>query len=306
MTEEHRLQADHFLEDCAFPYEGVFMSNRKAIVTGGSMGIGKGIVRKLASQGYDIVFSYGSHEEEAKQLKKELVSSYSVKAECLKAKLEIPGNGEEFFDEAVEILGGLDALVNNAGVTIFESLLDLTDKNMDYMLNLDFRNYVVLMHKAVRYMAEHGTAGAIVNITSSRGTQAYPGDGIYGACKAGLNRAIESFALDAAPYGIRINTVAPGAIRVRTREEFEADPARKGKRYGWDDLGPRIPLERCGTPEDIGSAVAFLLSDESSYITGVTLRVDGGLILPGMPERTDTSLMQLGWGRVEKKKIDEE
>jgi NAD(P)-dependent dehydrogenase (short-subunit alcohol dehydrogenase family) len=101
--------------------------------------------------------------------------------------------------------------------------------------------------------------------------------------KAGLNRAIQSFALDLAPYGIRINNIAPGAIRIRGNEEIARDlPGLKSN--FWDELGRDIPLERSGLPEDIGGAVAFLASDEASYITGVTLRVDGGLILAGMPE----------------------
>jgi NAD(P)-dependent dehydrogenase (short-subunit alcohol dehydrogenase family) len=101
--------------------------------------------------------------------------------------------------------------------------------------------------------------------------------------KAGLNRAIQSFALDLAPYGIRINNVAPGAIRVRSNEEM-ARAVPNAKINFWDELGPDIPLERSGLPEDIGGAAAFLASDDASYITGVTLRVDGGLILAGMPE----------------------
>ena len=126
------------------------------------------------------------------------------------------------------------------------------------MIDLDFRNYVLMMSYAARYMIDHGVKGGIVNITSSRGEQAYPGDGIYGGMKAALNRAIRSFAVDVCEYGIRINNVAPGAIRVRTKEQLEAE-GRSAKDNFWDKLGPRIPLGRTGNPEDIGQAVAFLL-----------------------------------------------
>ena len=138
-----------------------------------------------------------------------------------------------------------------------------------------------MMNYAGAYMKEHGIQGNIINVTSSRGERAYPEDGLYGALKAGLNRAIQSFALDVAEYGIRVNNVAPGAIRVRTRQERIADGNNPDF---WDELGTRIPLKRCGLPEDVANAVSFLASDKASYITGITIRVDGGLILPGPPE----------------------
>lgn len=273
--------------------------NKKAVVTGGSKGIGSGIVRKLAGLGYDVVFSYASHGEDAFALREEVKGTYGVQCACFQAALNIPGNGKKFFDASVDFLGGLDLLVNNAGVTIFESILELTEENMDYMLNLNFRNYCVMMREASRYMAKRGIRGSIVNITSSRGQRGYPGDGIYGGIKAGLNRAIESFALDTAPYGIRINNVAPGAVRIRSGEEMRQMMERIGgdsNRDFWDELGKVIPLERSGLPEDIANAVAFLASEEASYITGVTLRVDGGLILPGMPEQHTPDHDDHGWG----------
>lgn len=273
--------------------------NQKAIITGASKGIGCGIARKLAALGYDIAFSYASHKEEALSVREEIIRDHGVRCACYQAQLNIPGEGKKLFDQALAFLGGLDLMVNNAGVTYFEGLLDLTEEKMDYMLNLNFRNYVLMMRESALYMAKNGVKGCIVNITSSRSQQGYPEDGVYGGIKAGLNRAIESFALDVAPYGIRINNVAPGAIRIRKPEEI--------KDFGvdlpcdfWDVLGERIPLGRSGLPEDIAGAVAFLASKEASYITGVTLRVDGGLILPGMPEQMTEAHSQRGWGYVKK------
>lgn len=279
------------------------MINKKAIVTGGSKGIGAGIVRKLSELGYDVVFSYGRHSTDAFALRDEMQRKHSVRCECFQAMLHLPGNGKVFFDQAVAYLEGLDLMVNNAGVTMFESIIDLTEETMDYMINLNFRNYCLMMHEASRYMAKHNTKGSIVNVTSSRSQRSYPGDGIYGGIKAGLNRAIESFALDAAPYGIRINNVAPGAIRIRRPEEI-AELNVNAPLDFWDRLGASIPLERSGLPEDIANAVAFLASEEASYITGITLRVDGGLILPGMPEMRPPEEDDRGWGYVKKEVID--
>ncbi|MDR0400994.1 MAG: SDR family oxidoreductase [Treponema sp.] len=253
---------------------------KKAIVTGASRGIGRGIALKLAERGYDIAFNYASQEGDAAKTAEE-IEKLGRRACYFQASLEREGAGVELFNRCVGQLGGLSLLVNNAGVTRFQSLLDLTEEQMDFLINLDFKNYLIMGREAARYMIKTGVRGGIINITSSRGERAYPGDGVYGGMKAGLNRAIQSFALDLAPYGIRINNIAPGAIRVRGAEE-RALPESKAD--FWDELGRDIPLERSGLPEDIGAAAAFLASDEASYITGVTLRVDGGLILPGMPE----------------------
>ena len=257
--------------------------SRKAIVTGASRGIGRGIALALAAEGYDVAISYATKEDEAAQVARIISEEYGQKCYYTQASLDQRGVGRVFFDWAVAQLGGLDLLVNNAGVTRMERLLDMTEEITDFMIDLDFRNYVLMMSYASRYMIDHGVKGSIINITSSRGEQAYPGDGIYGGMKAGLNRAIRSFALDVCDYGIRINSVAPGAISIRTKEQLQAE-GRDPNNTFWDQLGPRIPLHRTGNPEDIGQAVAFLASDKASYITGITLRVDGGLILPGMPE----------------------
>lgn len=270
------------------------MSNKKAIITGGSRGIGKGIVLEFASRGYDVAFSYRSADEEAHKLTEELRSRYGVAAECFKSSMEVEGQGLAFFHEAVEALGGLDVFVNNAGTTRFENLLDMTPEIFNMLIDLDLKNYVVLMQAAARYMMDHATPGSIINITSSRGERAYPGDGIYGGCKAFLNRAVQSFALDLAPYGIRVNNVAPGTTQVRQADELPPDRAFMLDVYR--DLGKRVPLGRMGTPEDMAKAVAFLASDDASYITGITLRVDGGLILPGMPERVQPGDELNPWG----------
>lgn len=258
------------------------MENKKAIVTGGSHGIGKGIVHELAKRGYDVVFSYHSGSEASQEIIQEIKEKYNVKCFCFQASLQNKGAGEVFFEKAVECLGGVDVLVNNAGMTRFENLLDITEETFDLLINLDFRTYIMMMQVCAKYMQQHNIKGSIINITSSRGERAYPGDGIYGACKAGLNRAIESFALDVAPYGIRINNIAPGAIQVWSGQDIPDN--HKNILEVYEGLAKKVPLQRMGTPEDIGKAVAYLVSEDASYITGFTLRIDGGLILPGMPE----------------------
>ena len=285
---------------------------KKAIVTGGGIGMGRGIALVLAEEGYDIAFSYyGDNEQTLKdvELTTEMLREKGAESFAFSADLTVKGGPKEFFDRAVAALGGLDLMVNNAGVNMPLPLQELTEENIDYLFALDQKAYVLMMHYAACYMIQNGTRGSIINVSSSRGDRAYPNAGIYCGIKAGLNRMIEAFALDVAEYGIRINNVSPGATRVRTKEELlaikqggptdyfwdpdYADHPEKVKTDFWDALGPKIPLGRSGETEDIGRAIAFLASDKASYITGITLRVDGGLVIPGMPE--DPNLPGNGW-----------
>ncbi len=256
---------------------------RKAIVTGASRGIGRGIARCLAENGYDLVFSYNAREDEAERTAEALRES-GANVWYFQADLGEPGAGKLFFDRAVSSLEGLDLLVNNAGVTTFQSILELTPEDTLHMIHLDFLNYLMMSHYAAVYMKEHHVRGSIIQITSSRADRAYPEDAVYGGIKAALNRASQSMALDLAPYGIRVNCVAPGAVRIRTQEEIRRDHLEYFEGF-WEELGGGIPLGRNGSPEDIGNAVVFLADEKASYITGEVLRVDGGLILPGMPEK---------------------
>ena len=285
---------------------------KKAIIAGASIGMGRGIALVLAEEGYDIAFSYYGHGESAmKDVEKtsEMLREKGARSYAFSADLSRKGAPKEFFDKAVAALGGVDLMVNNAGVNMPLPLQELTEENMDYLFALDQKAYVLMMHYAACHMIQNGIRGSIVNVSSSRGDRAYPNAGIYCGIKAGLNRMIEAFALDVSDYGIRINNVSPGATRVRTKEELLAikqggptdyfwdkayieHPEEVEKDF-WDTLGPKIPLGRAGETEDIGRAIAFLASDKASYITGITLRVDGGLILPGMPEGPD--LPGRGW-----------
>ena len=273
--------------------------SKKAIVTGASRGIGKGIAMCLAAEGYDLAISYASKKEEAEKVAEQIRETYHTRCLIYQAALQEKGAGKALFDRAVADLGGLDLLVNNAGLTIFESLQEIKEETLDLLINLDFKNYILMMREAANYMIASGTKGNIINITSSRGEQSYPEDGLYGGLKAGLNRAICSFALDVSQYGIRINNVAPGAIRIRTGEEL-IEGGNVALADCGAELGNRIALGRSGLPEDIGHAVAFLASDKASYIKGTTLRVDGGLILPGMPEMITEGLKPGEWRSVAK------
>lgn len=271
---------------------------KKAVVTGGSSGIGRGIVYSLADAGYDVVFSYRSGKVKADRVINELSNKFSSGIfACLQADFSIDNVSKKFFRQAVHMLDGIDLLVNNAGVTITESIFELTEENMDYLYRLLLRNYLILMREASAYMAANHIGGSIINISSIRGISSHPGDAVYGGIKAALNRACQSAALDVAPYGIRINNILPGAIRRFLPEEENTQDTSHIEKVRF--LSSRIPLERYGTPEDIGNAVVFLASEQASYITGVSLPIDGGLSLPGLAETARDS-EAAGWGRIKK------
>lgn len=266
---------------------------KKAILTGGDQGIGRGILNRLLAEGYMVATSYYGDEKYA-------MSHQTDTCKYIFADFSKPDGANAFFDEAIEFLGGLDVMINDAGQSIPEPVYALKEESIDYILNLDYRTYMLLMRNASRYMIDHKIKGNIINISSTRGERAYPNAGIYESIKAGLNQAIECFALDLAPFGIRINNVAPGAIRIRSKEELYdindpqpmdyywkdeyKDKSKPVETDMWDELGPCIPLGRSGLPDDIANAVMFLISDQASYITGDTIKVDGGLVLAGMPE----------------------
>ena len=291
------------------------MGRKKAIITGAEIGMGRGIALVLADEGYDIAFSYYPKAENAEASIETTMAGLKARGAqgyYFPADLSEPDAPRAFFEKAVESLGGLDLLVNNAGVNIPLPLQDISEANFDYLVSLDLRAYVMMMHYAARYMIDHGIRGNLINVSSSRGERAYANAGIYCGIKSCLNRMAEAFALDLAPYGIRVNNVAPGAVRVRSDEEllsisngratdyfwskdFLTKPELVKDHDFWDQLGPRIPLGRVGLPEDIGKAIAFLASEKASYITGVTLRIDGGLILPGMPEDSSMISPEKGW-----------
>jgi len=264
-------------------------TRKTALVTGGSRGIGKGIVTALAQKGYDVCFSYVTSRDEAEQIKADITLKYGVKCECFHASLNEKNAPINLVNKAVDFLGHISVLVNNAGITIFKSILEMTPDEMDSLIDLDFRGYLLTAMQVARHMTDQGIQGNIVHITSTRATRAYPGDSVYGGVKAGMERACESMALDLAPHGIRVNCVAPGATRVREGQAF------------YDYLDNRIPLGRVGTVVDVANAVTWVVSEEASYITGTTVRVDGGLILPGMPEWRNEGTEDKGWGFVDKK-----
>lgn len=262
------------------------MNRKAAAVTGGSRGIGRAIVRKMAMKGYDVAFTYSSArgKVQADRLVQEIKETYGVDCYSYEAQLENHGVAEAFVRDAFDHYGRLDVLVCNAGQSLVNSIFEMSVETIDFLINLDFRAFIMAAREAGKLMATNGIKGNIVFISSCRGIRAFPYDEVYGGLKAALIRSTQTFALDLAPYGIRANCVSPGPIRVRTSEEMREEGVCEMEIEDLDNLWKQLPLERMGTPEDIANAVGFLISDEASYITGANLVVDGAASLPGIPE----------------------
>lgn len=267
----------------------LFGLGKCAFITGGSRGIGRGIAAVLASHGFDIAFTYSTALDEAKSLCAE-IESMGRRCFYYQASLELPDVPTAVTKIAIADLGRLDVLVNNAGITRHNRIPDTTAEFIDFVYGLNFRNAILCSAVASKHMLENGIKGNIINITSSRGERGYPTDSIYGGFKAALKRSTESMALELSSAGIRVNAVAPGMTRVRG--DNINDP--EAPEDGWVS---KIPLGRSGTPREVGHAIAFLVSDKAAYITGISLRIDGGLIIPGMPEDGSPE-SGYGWGRV--------
>ncbi|CAM3636745.1 MULTISPECIES: SDR family NAD(P)-dependent oxidoreductase [Saccharibacillus] len=255
-----------------------------ALVTGGAKGIGRGICHVLAQKGYRLALTYHSDSDDPEGITRELKHIYAADAFALQSDLTQPGEPQRVVEDVLEHFGRIDLVVNNAGHGFSGELIELEEEKLAAMIALDYTAPVLLSKYAVRSMIERGIRGSVLFITSSRGERAYPGDSVYGGMKAALIRSCGSFALEWAPHGIRANCVAPGATVNKPEQDARTEP-----------LGRKIPLGRMGTPSDIGEAIAWLASDKAAYITGINLRIDGGLILPGMPEDLSEAA-GYGWG----------
>lgn len=243
------------------------LSGRVAIVTGAERGIGRGIALELARQGCAVAVNYpgaaDAAEAAAAELRETGVEACTVKADV--------GSGDEvrrMVAETVSRLGRLDVLVNNAGIQTWTPFLDVTEEEWDRVIRTNLRGCFLCTQAAARHMKDHG-GGSIVNIGSGSNKVPFPSLVAYTASKGGIEMLTKVAAVELGPMGIRVNCVAPGAVEVeRTKLEL---PDYAGT---W---GRAAPLGRVGQPEDIAEAVAFLVSDAASFITGQTLMVDGGL-----------------------------
>ncbi len=243
--------------------------NKVALVTGASRGIGRAIAMRLAAAGYDVAVNYNSNEEEANKVVS-AITALGRRAIAVKANAGDRGDVNAMFRTVVKELGKIDVLVNNAGVVDDAFLLMLSPDSLDRSLNINVKGYFYCAQAATLKMFK-ARRGAIINISSVSSLMALPGQSVYAATKGAINSMTATLARELAPYGIRVNAIAPGFIATDMVAHL---PEEKIKEYL-----TQIPLGRLGKVEEVADLAAFLASDEASYITGQTLVIDGGLSL---------------------------
>lgn len=247
------------------------LQGRRAVVTGAATGIGRATALRLAADGAHVVVNYRRSEAEAEEVVAR-VRAAGGRALAVQADVSLEADVAELFDRATDAFGGpADLLVNNAGIESEHPLLELELADWQHVLDVNLTGPFLCSRAFARGLVAAGAPGVIVNVSSVHEEIPWPGFAHYCASKGGLKLFTGTIARELAPQGIRVASVAPGAIRTPINQELIDDPDKRA------EVEKQIPWGRMGEPEEIAAAVAWLGSDEASYVTGTTLFVDGGM-----------------------------
>jgi 3-oxoacyl-[acyl-carrier protein] reductase len=245
------------------------LTGKVALVTGGSRGIGRAIVTRLATQGADVAFTYKGNAAAAAEVVA-IVEEIGRRALAVQGDAREPASAETVVKAVLDLYARIDILVNNAGITHDDLIMRMSEEAWREVLETNLFG-AFWMTKAVTRPMLKARSGRIVNITSVSGQAGQTGQANYSAAKAGLIGLTKATARELASRSITVNAVAPGFVLTELTQDL--NDALKG------EITSRTPLGRFGTTEEIASAVAFLASDEAGYITGQVLAVDGGLVM---------------------------
>jgi glucose 1-dehydrogenase len=247
------------------------LENKTAIVTGGNSGIGEAIVRRLASEGANVVIDYVAKPDDAADLVKDITTA-GGKAMGVEADVSRPTEIQKLIDAAVHEYGRLDVMVNNAGIEKRHSLLDADEESFDLVVAVDLKSAFFGTQLAAKQFVAQGGGGVVVNVSSVHEDWPMPGNISYCVAKGGMRMLTRTAGVELGPQGIRVVNIAPGAVATPINTKTLNDPEQKQK------LEDAIPLGKVAEPSEIGDAVLFAASDAARYITATTIFVDGGIM----------------------------
>lgn len=248
--------------------EGIFdLKDRHILVTGASSGIGRHVAQTLAVAGAMVTVA-GRREQEL-QRTVSLISEAGGRARSAKLDVKDFAQIDRVLGEAEGALGPLHGLINNAGILGVQAALSATESDWDDQMGTNLKGAWLVQQKVAQRMVQNGIKGSIVNMSSIAGSRAMAYAAVYSAAKAGMEQLTRVTALEWAPYGVRVNAMAPGFIRTEANAEFIRTEAGQA-------IASRIPLGRIGDPSDLDGVVLLLSSDAGRFITGSVFVVDGG------------------------------
>jgi glucose 1-dehydrogenase len=247
------------------------LHGKVAIVTGGNSGIGKAVTLAFARQGANVAIDYVADEQAVEDLERE-VAKLGDKAIGVDADVSKVDDLQMLIEQTVKAFGRLDVMVNNAGVETRSSILDTTEAQYEKVLEINLKSAFFGTQLAAKQMIAQGGGGTIINITSVHEDWPMPGNTAYCLSKGGMRMLTRTAGVELGPHGIRVVGVGPGAVATPINQATMADPAKM------KTLDTAIPLCRMAEPQEIGNVVAFLASDDASYLTATTVFADGGIM----------------------------
>lgn len=258
------------------------LKGQKALVTGANSGIGEGIAKSLGRAGADVVVNYVAKPEAAQEVVK-YIESEGGRAIAIQADVSKEDQVQAMFQKMIKEFGTIDILINNAGLQRDASIVDMTLANWNFVLSVNLTGQFLCAREAAKEFIRRGVvpsvskaAGKIICVSSVHETIPWAGHCNYAASKGGMMLFMKSIAQELAPHKIRVNSLGPGAIKTPINRSAWETPEAEAK------LLQLIPYNRVGEPDDLGKASVWLASDDSDYVHGITLFVDGGMLLyPG-------------------------
>lgn len=243
--------------------------SKVALITGATRGIGKQIAITLAKEGYDIAINYRTENDDLKSTKEE-VEKNNVKCLAVKGDVAVFEDCEKFVEDVIKEFGSIDVLVNNAGITRDTLLMRMKKEDFESVIDTNLVGTFNVTKNVISHMLK-ARSGRIINISSVVGVSGNAGQTNYAASKAGIIGFTKSLAKEVASRNILVNAVAPGFIETGMTDVLKDEIKQ--------DIEKNIPLKRIGTPQDVANVVKFLASEDSSYITGQVIHVDGGMLM---------------------------